>query len=177
MVSPGQGRIGRRLAAILAARIRRREVIALLGGAAIIWPIAVSAEQATVPLVGLLTPRATGEDPHLLAAFREGLKGAGYVEGQNVAIEYRFAENQYNRLPALVAELVQRQVSVIATFGAAASSAAKTATITIPVIFVSGADPIGLGFVDSLNRPGGNLTGLTQLTARSRPNGLSCCMR
>src|SRR5262245_43351239 len=76
MVSPGQGRIGRRLAAILAARIRRREVIALLGGAAIIWPIAVSAEQATVPLVGLLTPRATGEDPHLLAAFREGLKGA-----------------------------------------------------------------------------------------------------
>jgi putative ABC transport system substrate-binding protein len=151
--------------------MRRRAFIAALGGAAAM-SFAARAQQQAMPLIGFLTPRAPGEDSHVLAAFRQGLKETGYVEGLNVAIAYRFAENDYGRLPALAAELVQRQVGVIVAFGAVATSAAKAATATIPIVFNTGTDPIRLGLVASLNRPGGNLTGVTQLTTEVGPKRL-----
>jgi len=151
--------------------MRRRAFIAALGGAAAM-SFAARAQQQAMPLIGFLTPRTPGEDSHVLAAFRQGLKETGYVEGLNVAIAYRFAENDYGRLPALAAELVQRQVSVIVALGANAASAAKAATATIPIIFNTGSDPIRLGLIASLNRPGGNLTGVTQLTTEVGPKRL-----
>jgi putative ABC transport system substrate-binding protein len=144
--------------------LRRREFIAGLGGAAA-WPLVASAQQPGLPVIGLLRLGRAGTAPEINAAFLEGLKEGGYIDGRNVAIQYRWAEGHYDRVPALVADLVQRPVKVIVAGGTSAALAAKSATTTIPIVFEAGVDPIRAGLVVRFNRPGGNVTGVTNFTA------------
>ena len=152
--------------------MRRRDFIAGLAGAAV-WPVVARAQQPALPVIGLLSYQSAEVDyKDVTVPFLQGLKETGYVEGQNVAVEYRYAENQYDRLPTLAADLVRRRVAVVATIGVDATVAAKAASKTIPIVFGTGTDPVALGLVASLNRPGANLTGIANLTDELAPKQL-----
>ena len=148
----------------MASHIRRRKFLATLGGAAVAWPVAARAQQQpTMPVIGLLESGSPELYPERVAAFRQGLKEVGYLEGENVALDFRWAQGRYDRLPALAAELVRRRAAVIFAATIQAAMPAKTATSTIPIVFAIGSDPVKYGLVASFNRPGGNLTGTTWL--------------
>ena len=145
--------------------MRRREFITLLGGTAAAWPVAARAQQPPMPVVGFLRSSPAEGSAHLVAGLRQGLSETGFVEGRNIAIEYRWGDGYAERLPALVADLVRRPVSVILASASSGAAAAKNATSTIPIVFVITVDPVKAGLVASFNRPGGNVTGLTYLTS------------
>ena len=145
------------------SNMRRRDFIKVMAGSAVAWPLAARAQQAAMPVIGFLGGGSPETDGHLVAGFRQGLSESGYVEGRNVSIEYRWAEDQNDRLPALVTDLVRRQVTVIIAGNTPGVVAAKAATATIPIVFLTAADQVAAGFAASLNRPGGNLTGVTFL--------------